>query len=167
MTEKYRFNPNVNKIYLDMDGVLADFNKKAIEIFGMHPEQYDKIHGQDGFWKEINKYPTFFYDLELMEDARFLYNAVIHLNPTILTGIPRDMDAFENQKHLWSEKHFGKEQKIICCRASKKSQFCKPGDVIVDDRIRYKKLWEKANGIWITHKSAKESIDKLKEIGVL
>lgn len=161
------FDKEKNKIFLDADGVLADFNKKAIEVFGMHPEEYDRIHGQEGFWKAINSVPTFFYDLELMADSRILYDAVKHLNPTILTGIPRNMDAFENQKHLWAEKHFGKEQKVICCRASKKSQFCKPGDIIVDDRKVYRKLWEKAGGIWILHRSAKQSLEELHELGVV
>ena len=161
------FDKSVNRLWLDADGVLADFNKKAIEVMGMHPEEYDHIYGQKKFWEAINSLPTFFYDLELMKDARILYNAVLHLNPTILTGIPRNMDAFENQKHLWSEKQFGKEQKIVCCRASKKHTFCTPGDILIDDRTKYKKLCEKAGGVYIVHKSAEQSLMALKEFGVI
>jgi len=150
-----------------MDGVLADFDESAVKMFGMHPEEYERIHGSEKFWETINSNPTFFFDLKPMKDMRILYDAVKHLNPTILTGIPRNMDAYENQKHMWSEKHFGKEQKIICCRASKKSQFCKPGDVLVDDRTKYIKPWEKAGGIYIIHRSAEKSLDKLRELGVL
>jgi hypothetical protein len=155
------------QLYLDCDGVLADFNKKAIVIFGMDPEDYDRMHGQEAFWKGINTNPNFFYELEEMADAHELYDAVKHLNPIILTGIPKDMNEFENQKILWSAKKFGKEQRIICCRAAKKHTFAKPGDILIDDRIHYKKKWESVGGIWITHTSAKNSLDILKDMGVL
>jgi len=150
-----------------MDGVLADFDHSAVKLFGMHPEQYERIHGSEKFWEVINSDPNFFIDLNPMEDMRQLYDAVKHLSPVIITGIPRNMDAYENQKHMWSEKHFGKEQKIICCRASKKSQFCNPGDILIDDRTKYIKQWEKAGGTYIIHKNAKNSIDKLISMGVL
>ena len=163
-----KFDPKVNQLFLDCDGVLADFDKEAMRIFGMHPEEYDRLHGQEKFWEAINTNPNFFYDLELMQDARELYDAVRHLRPIILTGIPRNMDAFENQKHLWSAKHVGKEQSVICCRAAKKHMFIKhPGDILVDDRTRYKKLWEKAGGTFVVHKSAKQSLDILREMGVV
>ena len=165
--EKMTFDHKTNKIYLDLDQTLADFDYSAIKIFGMHPEEYEKIYGSEKFWEAINSDPNFFLNLRPLDDMRELYDAVVHLKPTILTGIPRNMDAYENQKHMWCEKHFGKEQKVICCRASKKSQFCLPNDIIVDDRKKYKHLWEKAGGIFVIHKNAKDSLDKLAELGVL
>jgi 5'(3')-deoxyribonucleotidase len=150
-----------------MDGVLADFSAAAREVFGMEPEEFEKIHGQEEFWRLINEDPHFFINLQPMKDMRQLYESVKHLNPTILTGIPRNMDAYENQKHMWAEKHFGKEQRIICCRASKKHTFCTPGDILIDDRPRYRKKWEQAGGVWITHRSAEQSLDELRKLGVI
>jgi hypothetical protein len=41
-----------------------------------------------------------------------------------------------------------------------------PGDVLVDDYLRYRELWVKAGGIFIQHLSAAESIRQLAELGL-
>jgi hypothetical protein len=41
-----------------------------------------------------------------------------------------------------------------------------PGDVLVDDYLRYRELWENAGGIFIHHVSAKESIRQLAAMGL-
>ena len=41
-----------------------------------------------------------------------------------------------------------------------------PGDVLVDDYLRYRELWEKAGGIFIHHVSVKESIRQLAALGL-
>lgn len=161
------FDFNINRLWIDCDGVLADFDESAIRILKMKPEEFEKEHGQDEFWRRINEDVDFFANLKPMQDMRLLYESVKHLNPTILTGIPRNMDALNNQKHIWAEKQFGKEQRVICCRASKKAEWCSPGDVLVDDRTRYIKKWEAAGGIYVIHRSAERSLEKLRELGVL
>jgi len=155
-----------NQLFLDMDGVLADFDKRAAGIFdGMRPEKFEEAKGTREFWKRIHKHPKFFRDLELMEDARHLFDAVRHLNPTILTGIPSDKDSAQ-QKMDWAAEHFP-GFRCITCPAKKKSDYASPGDVLVDDRIKYKHLWEEVGGIYVVHTSAKNSIEQLKELGVI
>jgi 5'(3')-deoxyribonucleotidase len=161
------FNKNVNTLWLDLDGVIADFNKSAIEIMGMMPKVYEKTHGTGKFWKAINSKPNFFFDLEKMMDADELYDNVKHLNPIILTGIPANMNEFSNQKVEWVKKHFGSDQQIICCKAREKSKFCKPGDILVDDRTIFKHLWENAGGIYVTHFNSKQSLDELLFYGAI
>ena len=40
-----------------------------------------------------------------------------------------------------------------------------PGDVLVDDYLRYKDLWEKAGGRFVQHLTAKQTIEELKKLG--
>jgi hypothetical protein len=40
------------------------------------------------------------------------------------------------------------------------------GDVLVDDYLRYRDLWEKAGGIFVHHVSAAESIRQLAALGL-
>jgi len=162
------FNHKTGRLFLDMDGVLADFDKAAVPMMdGMDPANFEAARGSDEFWKRIHTNPNFFLDLDLMEDALELYDAVKHLRPVILTGIPKEMEGNANQKQDWALKHFGKEQLIVCCRAKKKSDYCLPGDVLVDDRTVYKHYWERKGGVYVVHKNAKNSLDQLKELGVL
>lgn len=37
------------QLYLDCDGVLADFNAGAASVLGMHPRAYEKRHGLGRF----------------------------------------------------------------------------------------------------------------------
>lgn len=158
------------QIFLDCDGVLADFDKKALEIFGMPPKEFEEKHGTPRFWKWIEQYNKdhggFYSLLDLMEDAMELYYSVVHLDPIILTGIPSN-DWSAPQKVKWVERMFGPKQRVICCQSKKKSHYAEPGDIIVDDTIKYKELWENAGGIFITHISAKNSLDELRKIGVI
>lgn len=34
------------QVYLDCDGVLADFDRAAIQLLGMPPREYEKRHGK-------------------------------------------------------------------------------------------------------------------------
>lgn len=172
-----KFDPNVNTLYLDCDGVLADFDEAAYRILGMNPRRYEKEFGSKSFWEELRYEETyesgvkydrkFFEELEPMFDAFNLYNAVKHLNPVILTGVPSSFDSAPMQKVNWVMNHFGCEQRIITCKSREKKNYCKPGDIIIDDWPKHRHLWEEAGGIWIDHHGAEWSIKALKDLGVI
>lgn len=155
------------QLFLDCDGVLADFDKAASQLLGMWPSDFEKERGTVEFWDKIHSDPNFFLDLEPMPDMWELYNGVKHLDPIILTGIPKYMDPLNNEKIEWSLKMFGEDQRIICCRAKEKCLHGKPEDILIDDRNMFKKFWEKMGGTYVVHTSAKNSLDKLKEMCII
>ena len=73
-------------IFLDCDGVLADFDKAGELLWGMPPRQYEAQVGSKQFWHELESQTDFYGTLPLLPDAKQLYEGVVHLNPTILTG---------------------------------------------------------------------------------
>jgi len=152
-------------IFLDCDGVLADFDKRAHEIFGMFSREYEELHGSEAFWNKLYSTPNFFTDLEPMPDAYELVEAVEHLNPIILTGCPRGGWA-TRQKLEWRDKYFPKLH-LITCLSKEKSIYCRPGDVIVDDWPKHIDAWTSNSGHWILHTSAKQSIAELKALGII
>jgi hypothetical protein len=154
-------------IFLDMDGVLADFNKHAINIFGMLPEEYQRIYGPSEFWNKLRTDPNFFANLEPLPDAMDLFNGVKHLPHAILTGIPKDEKNDSKQKIDWAHKFIDKDINVICCLRSKKFTFCKPGDILIDDIPSYSKKWENAGGIFIHHTSAANTLKTLKEMRLI
>lgn len=153
------------RLYLDVDGVLADFESGAHALFGMPPQEFQERHGPGRFWGSLAKTPDFYNTLELMPDAMELYAAVKPLHPIMLTGLPIGKWA-EPQKRIWVERHFPGAE-VITTLARKKSEHCKPGDVLVDDQDRYRDLWEAAGGIFVHHTDARSTLAELRTIGIL
>jgi hypothetical protein len=153
------------RIYLDCDGVLADFDKGAEAVLGRPPEIYQARHGAGRFWRDLARAPDFFANLEPLPDAMELYEAVRHRQPVILTGLPRGSWA-EPQKRAWAARWFPGVP-VITTAAALKREHCHPGDALVDDRDRYRHLWEAAGGVFIHHISAGASIAALKAAGFL
>jgi hypothetical protein len=153
------------QIFLDCDGVLADFDRGAEIILGLPPGTFETRHGSAEFWKRLARADGFFENLEPLADAYELYEAVRDKDPIILTGLPRGKWA-EPQKRRWAEKHFPGVP-VITTLAALKHEHRHPGDVLVDDRDKHRHLWEANGGIFVHHKSAKDSIARLRELGYL
>jgi hypothetical protein len=148
------------RLFLDCDGVLADFDGAFTARFGHPPRAYEARHGSAALWRDIRKeQPLFYLYLPLLPDARELYDAVAHLEPTILTGCPAGGWA-EPQKVAWAGVHFPGVPMITCLSRDKR-EHCRPGDVLVDDYAKYRSLWEEAGGVFILHRSAAESIPQV------
>jgi hypothetical protein len=149
----------MRQLYLDCDGVLADFDKGATAILGMKPKAFEHRHGLGRFWQKLAQAPDFYFSLPLLPDAMQLFDAVKHLDPIILTGLPRGNWAAD-QKMRWAAEHFP-GVRMITCMARDKRNHAREGDVLVDDMEKYRDLWEQAGGIFVHHRSAAESIEAL------
>ena len=149
-------------LFLDCDGVLADFDAGVRQLLGTTPLMFQKRHGAGEFWRRLAKHGNFYGDLPEMADAQDLFRAVKHLKPTILTGLPLGTWAAP-QKERWARKHFPGVP-IITTMARQKHLHMDPGDVLVDDRENHRHLWDQAGGIVIHHKNAADSIRQLSEV---
>jgi len=152
------------QLFLDCDGVLADFDRRATEILGYAPRDFEGSNGEKDMWDRLYATPDFFYSLEPMIDAFELYEAVAHLNPVILTGKPRGDWAID-QKLRWRRKYFPHVPMIVC-PSKDKFLYAKPGDILIDDWLKHRPTWENGGGIWIHHTSAADSILQLKTLGI-
>lgn len=150
------------QLFLDCDGVLADFDAGAMEILGLSPRAFEERHGRHEFWRQIAGAKDFYARLPLMSDARTLFGAVAHLDPIILTGLPLGNWAAP-QKVRWADEHFPGTH-IITCLARDKYRHMKGADVLVDDCANHRDKWEAAGGTFIHHKSARDSLDQLSAI---
>lgn len=153
------------QLWLDCDGVLADFDRGFEQRFDMAPALYETTHGSSAFWGAIRASKGFFETLPLMPGANELYESVQHLRPIILTGCPFGGWS-ELQKMRWRDKNFPGTP-MVTCMSKHKSVYCQPSDVLVDDRDHYRHLWEQAGGVFIMHTSARSSIEALTKHGLL
>jgi 5'(3')-deoxyribonucleotidase len=150
------------RLFLDCDGVLADFDAGAVALLGMTPRQYEARHGRGAFWKRLASAPDFYGSLPEMPDARVLFDAVRHLQPTILTGLPLGKWAAP-QKVKWAAEHFPGVP-IITCMARDKHKHMEAGDVLVDDRENHRAAYEAEGVVFVHHKNAKDSVRQLAKL---
>lgn len=154
------------QVYLDCDGVLANFEDGASKAFGENLRNFENKHGTSVFWKTLAKTPNFFANLDKMPDADELVFGSISLSPKIpiiLTACPWG-DWAAPQKLEWGAKYYPYLQVITTDGGENKYRYCNPGDILIDDYLKYKELWEEAGGIFIYHTSAKSSLQQLEEI---
>ena len=150
------------RLYLDCDGVLADFDRGAEAILGMTPKAFERRYNIGRMWAKLASAPDFYGTLPLMPGAIELFDAVKHLDPTILTGLPRGNWAAE-QKVRWAAEHFPGTP-IITCMAVDKRKHCRAGDVLVDDQMRHAHLWEQAGGLFVHHRTVEETLERLSRL---
>ncbi len=144
-------------LYVDLDGVLADFDKACVELTGFKPVDGKR---QGIMWAAMAKHPNFFGSLDWMPDGEELWDYCKQYKPTILTGIPRGGWAAK-QKREWCYRKLGYDVPVITCFSSNKPDYCNPGDILVDDRTKIMEQWKMKGGLYILHTSAKESIEHL------
>jgi 5'(3')-deoxyribonucleotidase len=150
------------RLFLDADGVLADFDKGARQLLGMRPKEFIGKYGRGAFWKRLARAKNFYGTLPEMPDARQLFEAVKHLEPTILTGLPLGRWAAP-QKIEWAAEHFPGVP-IVTCMARDKHKHMHAGDVLVDDREKHRAAYEAAGVVLVPHKKSEDSHRQLAKI---
>lgn len=160
------------QIFVDMDGVLADFDTHHENHFGYRPGDKRGELGHDVDWEAVRKVGNFYRDIPPMKDAHVLWGYVSRLTPKpiILTGIPHSTTIPEaaGNKREWVRRitWIGPSVEVHCCLSKEKYLHCKPGDILIDDWEKYRHLWVGAGGRWITHSSAEDTIRELFDMGV-
>ena len=147
------------RLFLDLDGVLADFDRGVLDLLGMSADAYEAKHSKKDFWFRIRRAEDFYATLPEMPDARALFDAVKHLDPVILTGLPIGNWAAP-QKERWVAEHFPGTP-IITTMARDKHKHMERGDVLVDDRLNHRATYEEAGMVFVHHTSAKASVREL------
>jgi len=158
---EYEENWN-GRIFCDMDGVLADCGRGVEDLFKLDPNEIS----QEEIWSRIEKMPNFYGSLPWMEDGVQLWESIKHLNPTIISAAPEGSWA-ANQKLGWVRKNLGGDVRAIF--TTKKQTVCSnihPKAILIDDTLRWCKLWEQAGGVSVYHVDTTSTLQILLELGV-
>lgn len=141
-------------LFVDMDGVLADFDRHYWDVFGVRPDKtVDNVN-----WDAVKAVSNFYLNVPPMFDMPLLWARIAGLRPTVLTGVPANVPEAPANKRAWAVRHLGPEVPVVCCRSSEKYLHAKPGDVLIDDWEKYRDRWTKVGGVWITHLCAATTI---------
>lgn len=148
----------MNTIYLDMDGVLADFEKTAKQIIKPVDGELHKdsqSYWPRDQWEQLLAYPHLYRQLDKMPQADVMVQIArrfrddLGWNLRALTAIPRRNDipfVFED-KIDWMRKHYADIPVFFGPYSEDKHRFCQPGDILVDDRLSNIEQWRAASGL--------------------
>jgi hypothetical protein len=156
-------------IYVDLDGVIFDYDARANEVLRTDNHyKFEFIWGADEYWKRLHASGNFFSSLPLMDGAKRLWAAVKPLNPVILTALPKkNPEPVDRQKREAVKNKLDYQVKVITCQTHEKPDYCKPGDILIDDRAVNRDAWIKAGGTYIIHTDAERTIGTLKALGII
>jgi hypothetical protein len=143
-----RFN-----LHLDMDGLLADFDKGFMDMCGstIPMREYED---EDYAWELIKKAKDFWLNLLPMPGAIAFWEKLWSqdLSLCILTSpSTHDTDRAILQKRQWVDKWLGKHVPIFYRRAKYKAQLASPDAILIDDWLPNIQGWEMAGGVAIHH----------------
>ena len=144
-------------LYLDMDGVLADFHKAYTKF---DPNKDDRRK----FRASVMEYKIF-EDLDFMPDTQELLNHVAKLrgiNIEILTSMgthdPFQGEEAKRQKLLWLKKKNIPYKANFVRSKEEKAQYATPESILIDDSVGCIAPFIRKGGNGILHKHSSETI---------
>ena len=147
-------------IYLDMDGVLADFESNAKRI--IKPVEGEIHKDSQSYWprdqwEQLLAYPHLYKMLDKMPKADDMVVLARRFRDELgwelraLTAIPRrnDIPFVFHDKIEWMQDFYPDIPVFFGPYSEDKHNFCKVGDILVDDRPSNITEWQECSGIGV------------------
>ena len=164
----------IKKLYLDMDGVLADFERGARELAHAEPLPLNgkrSPEADDRMWAAVRTVDHFYGKLELMPGAKEWFDRLYARYGDaceILTGIPRLHRGIENareDKLEWVRRRLSKDIVVNIVLRAEKPGFCTgPDCVLIDDSEGNIRKWREAGGTGILFESPEAALAALSRL---
>lgn len=137
------------KLYVDLDGVLVDFERAKAEFKG----------NKDDIWQNEDYWTNMFW----MSDGKKLWDTIKKFSPIVLSSPGRKTNyEVMKGKDKWVDRELGKNQKRIF--EIDKAKYANESSILIDDKQDNIDEWESEGGIGILHKNTNDTINKLKKI---
>jgi hypothetical protein len=154
----------IDKIYVDMDGVLCNFEKRYTERYGHISEEVRRSTFKTNFkdFIETDQFAT----LEILDDAHHLIDVLdLYVIPKEILSSTAYEEVYESislQKARWLATHNISWKQNFVPGKRHKYKWATPNSVIIDDTWSVIEDWRNAGGIGIHHKNTEQTLAELK-----
>jgi len=158
------------RIYLDMDGVLVDFEKHLIDTVKMPLSKWMQL-GRKERWDPVIAKKDFWHTAPWNPEGKKLLQFVKKYNPHILSAYVEhayDPNCIPGKKSWAMNKAGIPSNQINLVMRSQKKDYAKVGGepaILIDDYDKNTNEFTKKGGIGITFKNANQVIAELKKLG--
>lgn len=154
-------------LYVDMDGVLADFHKKAEKLIGNPLNKETKKE----FWKKLKslskeEFMDFWENLDWMPNGKKLWTSVAKYDPIILSSPGFSLASdIEKAKMKWIDKNLHPKPNKIIFEVDK-TKYANPNSILIDDLSKNIDPWKSKGGVGFLYipSSLDDVLKELKEL---
>lgn len=137
-----------------MDGVICDLKDASIKagfdyIWDVNAHVTKEMN--EAFMSKVNAAGIEYWStMKWMKNGKKLWDLIKPSNPIILSAYATNLIHSKEGKYLWIEKNLPGIRHVICFR-SEKQKHAHPHAVLIDDKEKNIKEWEKVGGIGILY----------------
>jgi hypothetical protein len=159
------------QLYIDLDEVLVDFLNGSEQVLGKKYNDKSWKNSEEKKALLTKNAPHFFKDLNWKKDGKTLWKFIRGHSPRILSAYPQKwMPNAKTDKAQWIKKNLNisSSQVNLVSRIDKgKFAVAETGqpNILIDDYTKNIKEWRAKGGVGIVHRSASDTISKLKKMG--
>lgn len=155
----------IKEIYIDLDGVLFDFDGLLERTLGRPRAEITEKE----LWATVNSYPGgWFRNLPTMLYAKTMLKQIdkFNLPVTVLTATGSNYEDVTRQKVAACWEHFNiPPHRIITVKSGvMKANLATPLSLLIDDTPKVINAWCEAGGVGILHSNPVPTLEKLKKI---
>ena len=151
------------RIFVDLDGVLTDFDKQFETLGQGKIDGYEEKHGSFQFWELIKSGGLKWWsEMPFMKNGEKLWEFIIEnfVDIKVLSTPAKTIPESRLGKMMWVKTHLGNYPLILW---SNKEDYAGEKNILIDDRVDNINKWKENGGIGILHKSVISTIKELKK----
>jgi len=158
----------IEKIYLDMDGVLCNFERRYFELYkelpgSMRDRKEFNVHWHD--FIATKQFETLDWYPGGKELVAFCFEADVPIELLTSSGGNKYHKEVERQKIVWLENNgLGKLKANVVPGRKHKAEYATPNTILIDDTQDIIQMFNAAGGIGILHKEIGNTLMMLEKL---
>lgn len=150
-------------IFVDMDGVLCDFEGQFYTHFLQTPRQYIESKGKEAFYQDVDNIPNFWESIPWTDYGRDLWKSLLKTsNKLVILSDPGEFGSSRIGKTTWVYHNLGEQNLVL---HKEKHKWAAPGRILLDDLPHNIEAFRTAGGTAYrvcNTASAKECINRIR-----